>query len=75
MDPDVPNVATLRHTPRIVPGMVLAIEPMIVLGSPKVRELADEWTVSTVDGSVAAHYEHTVARTENGIEVLTRLDD
>jgi len=75
MDPDVPNVAMLRHTPRIVPGMVLAIEPMIVLGSPKVRELADEWTVSTVDGSVAAHYEHTVARTENGIEVLTRLDD
>jgi len=75
MDPDVPNVALLRHTPRIVPGLVLAIEPMIVLGSPKVRELADEWTVSTVDGSVAAHYEHTVARTEDGIEVLTRLDD
>jgi methionyl aminopeptidase len=48
---------------------------MIVLGSPKVREMPDEWTVSTVDGSVAAHYEHTVARTENGIEVLTRLDD
>jgi len=74
MDPNVPNVATLRHTPRIVPGLVLAIEPMIVLGSPKVREMPDEWTVSAVDGSVAAHYEHTVARTEDGIEVLTRLD-
>ena len=74
MDPNVPNVAALRHTPRIVPGLVLAIEPMITLGSPKVRELADQWTVSTVDGSVAAHFEHTVARTEDGIEVLTRLD-
>ena len=71
MDPNVPNVASLRHTPRIVPGLVLAIEPMIVLGSPKVRELDDEWTVSSVDGGVAAHYEHTVARTADGVEVLT----
>lgn len=75
MDPNVPNVARLRHTPRIVPGLVLAIEPMVVLGSPDVREMPDEWTVSSVDGSVAAHFEHTVARTENGVEVLTRLDD
>jgi methionyl aminopeptidase len=74
MDPNVPNAGGPRRTPRLVPGMVLAIEPMIVLGSPDVRELADEWTVSTVDGSVAAHFEHTVARTEDGIEVLTRLD-
>jgi methionyl aminopeptidase len=74
MDPNVPNVARLRHTPRIVPGLVLAIEPMIVLGSPDVREMPDEWTVSSVDGSVAAHFEHTVARTEQGIEVLTVLD-
>jgi methionyl aminopeptidase len=74
MDPNVPNVARLRHTPRIVPGLVLAIEPMIVLGSPDVREMPDEWTVSSVDGGVAAHFEHTVARTENGVEVLTVLD-
>lgn len=75
MDPNVPNVAGIRRTPRLVPGLVLAIEPMIVLGSPKVREMPDEWTVSTVDGSVAAHFEHTVARTETGIEVLTLLAD
>lgn len=74
MEPNVPNVARLRHTPRIVPGLVLAIEPMIVLGSPDVREMPDEWTVSSVDGSVAAHFEHTVARTEDGVEVLTVLD-
>jgi methionyl aminopeptidase len=70
-DPDVPNLGGRRHTPRLVPGLVLAIEPMIVLGTPRVRELADQWTVSTVDGSVAAHFEHTVAITDDGIEVLT----
>lgn len=70
-DPDVPNIGGRRHTPRLVPGLVLAIEPMIVLGPPRVRELADQWTVSSVEGSVAAHFEHTVAITEDGIEVLT----
>lgn len=70
-DPDVPNVGGRRHTPKLVPGLVLAIEPMIVLGPPRVRELADQWTVSTVDGSVAAHFEHTVAITEDGVEILT----
>jgi methionyl aminopeptidase len=70
-DPDVPNIGGRRHTPRLVPGLVLAIEPMIVLGAPRVHELADQWTVSTVDGSVAAHFEHTVAITNDGIEVLT----
>ncbi|HJR90537.1 MAG TPA: type I methionyl aminopeptidase [Aeromicrobium sp.] len=72
-DPNVPNIGGRRHTPRLVPGMVLAIEPMIVLGPPRVRELEDQWTVSTVDGSVAAHFEHTVAITDDGIEVLTVL--
>jgi len=71
-DPDVPNIGGRRHTPRLVPGLVLAIEPMIVLGPPHVHELADQWTVSTVDGSVAAHFEHTVAITDGGIEILTR---
>lgn len=71
LEPSVPNVGGPRFTPRLVPGMVLALEPMIILGSPQVRELPDQWTVSAVTGSVAAHYEHTVARTENGIEILT----
>jgi methionyl aminopeptidase len=70
-EPDVPNIGGRRHTPRLVPGLVLAIEPMIVLGAPHVRELADQWTVATLDGSVAAHFEHTVAITDDGIEVLT----
>lgn len=70
-DPNVPNIGGRRHTPRLVPGLVLAIEPMIVLGRPHVRELADQWTVSTLDGSVAAHFEHTVAITEDGVEILT----
>lgn len=74
-DPDVPNVAGRRRTPRLVPGMVLAIEPMVVLGSPDVREMPDQWTVRTVDGSVAAHVEHTVARTDDRVEVLTRPDE
>jgi len=70
-DPSVPNTGGARLTARLVPGMVLAIEPMIVLGSPRVREMPDQWTVSTVDGSVAAHFEHTVAITDAGVEVLT----
>jgi methionyl aminopeptidase len=70
-DPNVPNIGGPRRTPRLVPGLVLAIEPMIVLGAPQVREMPDQWTVSAVDGSVAAHFEHTVAITEAGIEVLT----
>jgi methionyl aminopeptidase len=70
-DPNVPNIGGPRHTPRLVSGLVLAIEPMIVLGPPQVHELADQWTVATVDGSVAAHFEHTVAITDDGIEVLT----
>lgn len=70
-DPNVPNIGGPRHTPRLVPGLVLAIEPMIVLGLPRVHELADQWTVATTDGSAAAHFEHTVAVTEDGIEILT----
>jgi len=70
-DPNVPNIGGPRHTPRLVPGLVLAIEPMIVLGLPRVHELADQWTVATTDGSVAAHFEHTVAVTEDGVEILT----
>jgi methionyl aminopeptidase len=54
--------------------MALAIEPMITLGSPEVTILADDWTVVTVDGSVAAHWEHSVALTDSGPVVLTALD-
>ncbi|MFX7674909.1 M24 family metallopeptidase, partial [Acinetobacter baumannii] len=58
--------------PRLKPGMVLAIEPMVVLGERYVRTLQDNWTVVTVDGTWCAHFEHTVAVTENGLEILTR---
>ena len=51
--------------------MVIAIEPMINIGSWKIRDLSDGWTVKTVDGSIACHWEHTVAITENGAEIMT----
>jgi methionyl aminopeptidase len=73
-DPQVPNSVSTGPNPRIVPGMVLAIEPMVNLGKAEVRVLSDQWTVVTVDGKKAAHFEHTVAVLEDGIEVLTLLD-
>ena len=57
-----------------MPGIVLAVEPMAALGSPEVRELDDGWTVVTLDGRQAAHWEHTVAVTADGPWVLTALD-
>ena len=54
--------------------MVIAIEPMVNVGSPEVKELSDGWTVKTRDGSLSAHYEHTVAITENGPELLTKIN-
>ena len=74
--PDVPNLAP-RGAGRglqLVPGMVLAVEPMAVLGSAEVVELEDGWTVVTRDGQQAAHWEHTVAVTPDGPWVLTALD-
>ena len=53
------------------PGMVLAIEPMVTMGSYEVRILPDRWTAVTEDGSLAAHFEHTIAITEDGPEILT----
>lgn len=73
-DPEVPNFGTPGHGPRLMPGMTLAIEPMISAGSYEVRELRDGWTVVTVDGSLTAHYEHSVALTEEGLIYLTRVD-
>ena len=72
--PDVPNYGTPGRGPRLVKGMTLAIEPMVSAGSYEVRELRDGWTVVTVDGSLTAHYEHSVALTEDGIVYLTRID-
>jgi methionyl aminopeptidase len=74
MDPPVPNYGRARRGPVLVPGMALAIEPMLVLGSPETAVLADDWTVVTVDGSWAAHFEHTVAITDEGPVVLTAED-
>ncbi|MBV9011967.1 MAG: type I methionyl aminopeptidase [Pseudonocardiales bacterium] len=71
MDPFLPNVGRPGRGPRLVPGMALAIEPMLTAGSDKTEELDDGWTVVTVDGSRAVHWEHSVAVTEAGPLVLT----
>ena len=71
-DPQVPNYGQPGRGPKLAEGMVLAIEPMVAMGRPDVRVLADGWTAVTRDGSLAAHFEHTVAVTGNGPLVLTR---
>lgn len=71
-DPNVPNYGSPGKGPRLEEGMVLAIEPMINLGGAPVESLPDGWTVVTQDGSLSAHFEHTVAVTANGPLVLTR---
>ena len=73
-DPNVPNYGVPGHGFRLRPGMTIAIEPMVCQGSAKVRVLSDKWTVVTVDGGMAAHYEHTVALTEDGPILLTKID-
>ena len=73
-DPSVPNCPFKGANPRIKPGMVLAIEPMINLGVPEVEVADDGWTVLTADGAVSCHEEHTVAVFEDHTEVLTALD-
>jgi methionyl aminopeptidase len=70
-DPSVPNYGTRGHGLRLKPGMVLAIEPMLNAGGPDVKILRDGWTVVTVDDSLSAHVEHTVAITNDGPRVLT----
>ncbi len=72
-EPQVPNYRTKTKGIELAPGICLAIEPMFTLGSADVETLADGWTVVTRDGSVAAHFEDSVAVTEDGPEVLTRL--
>ena len=70
-DPEVPNYGHQGRGPRLVPGMTLAIEPMITAGGYAVRWLDDDWTVVTEDGSLAAHYENTILITEGEPEILT----
>ena len=70
-DPHVPNYGEPGHGPILRPGVVLAIEPMVTIGSAETRELDDGWTVVTADGSKAAHFEHTIALTDAGPEILT----
>lgn len=70
-DPQVPNYVSPGPNPRLVPGMVLAIEPMINLGTGDVSVLEDDWTVVTLDGKPSAHFEHTVVVTPEGCRVLT----
>jgi methionyl aminopeptidase len=71
-DPQVPNFGEAGRGPLLRVGMVLALEPMVTMGHWEVRVLADRWTAVTADGSLAAHFEHTVAVTEHGPEVLTK---
>ncbi|MEE1075952.1 MAG: type I methionyl aminopeptidase [Acutalibacteraceae bacterium] len=73
-DPSVPNYGTAGRGVRLLPGMTIAIEPMIVAGKHNVRVLDDDWTTVTVDGSLAAHFEHTVAITPNGPVIMTIPD-
>lgn len=72
-DPPIPNYGPPNRGPRLTPGMVLAIEPMVTMGGWEVEVLDDGWTAVTADRAWAAHFEHTVAVTEQGPEVLTRL--
>ena len=71
-DPNVPNYGTPGRGVRLLPGMTIAIEPMINEGRPEVKTLKNGWTVVTKDGKLSAHFEHTVAITDNGPVILTR---
>jgi methionyl aminopeptidase len=70
-EPQVPNYGKPKRGVKLVPGLTLAIEPMVNAGGPGTRTLPDKWTIVTVDGSRSAHFEHTIAITENGPRVLT----
>ena len=72
--PDVPNLGRPGRGPRIVPGMALAVEPMLTLGAPDNSMLDDDWTVVTDDGGWASHWEHTITVTRDGLWVLTAED-
>lgn len=71
-EPQVPNYGKPKRKEKLVPGLTIAIEPMVNAGGPATRTLADKWTIVTMDGSRSAHFEHTVAITADGPRVLTR---
>ncbi|MDP5276903.1 type I methionyl aminopeptidase [Chengkuizengella axinellae] len=73
-EPQIPNFGLPNRGPRLKPGMVLAIEPMVVAGERFVKTLEDDWTVVSTDGTLCAHFEHTVAITADGYEILTKVD-
>lgn len=72
-DPQIPHYGPPNQGPRLKPGMVICIEPMVNQGRRYVKTLSDDWTVVTVDGKWCAHFEHTIALTEAGYEILTTL--
>ncbi len=72
-DPEVPNYGKEGRGLRLQPGMVIAIEPMINMGTAKIKVMPDKWTVKTSDGKPSAHFEHTIAVTNEGAVILTRL--
>lgn len=74
-DPSVPNYGKEGRGVRLLPGMVIAIEPMVNVGDFRVKVLNDGWTTKTIDGKLAAHFEHTIAITTNGPVILTNADD
>ncbi|SFM34312.1 methionyl aminopeptidase [Paenibacillus sp. 1_12] len=71
-EPQIPNYGLPERGPRLKPGMVLAIEPMVNVGERYVKTLKDNWTVVTVDGTLCAHFEHTIAITPDGYEIFTK---
>jgi methionyl aminopeptidase len=73
-EPQVPNYGKAKRREKLVPGLTIAIEPMVNVGGPATRTQSDRWTIVTADGSRSAHFEHTVAITENGPRVLTRAE-
>ena len=73
-DPSVPNYGTPGRGVRLIPGMTIAIEPMITQGTYEVEVLDDEWTTVTKDGKLAAHFEHTIAITPDGPKIMTLID-
>jgi methionyl aminopeptidase len=73
-DPQIPNYGEPGRGPIVKPGLVVAIEPMVNIGTWRTKVLRDHWTVVTSDGSLSAHFEHTIAVTDAGTEVLTARD-
>lgn len=72
--PDVPNFGTPGRGARLCAGMTIAVEPMVNIGTSEVAETKDKWTVITADGSLSAHYEHSIAITDEGALILTKID-